>query len=499
MQESAAPVIRTAAIYARQSESVPEGIARQVERCRSLAAARGWTVADEHVYPDNDTSAFKARGASTGWGRMLAALDSREVDVVIAVDLDRLLRDPRDLATIIDTGASVLTVNGEIDLTTADGEFRATMLASIARFEVRRKSERQRRANEHRVASGRPTPGRRRYGYETDGVTPREVEAANVRRMFEHVAGGGSIRSMALALAAEGVDPSPGKSWSPGRVRYILNNPTYGGALHRGGEALPSGHVVPLVSAELAEEVRAILADEARTVTPGPKPRYLASGIAECGKCDGFMFNLAHAYRCKADSAHPTIKRELLDARMRDEVAAALLVAHARVADARAEATAPLLAELRRNEAAVAATLADRDDELIPASLARTRLIELRDARQEIERRLETARVERSALSALARDAEELLDGLNDIRPADYFGPIRATVGERFAALDIDRQRDIARAVIQVTVNPGRDPRRVAVFHLLAEELNGDAGGDTLDGDDAPSLGPRARREELTA
>lgn len=124
----------TAAIYLRQSLDRDEGIERQRDRTRALAAARGWEVAGEYV--DNDVTASKPRGAGTAWGQMLA--HAGRLDVVMGVDLDRVVRSTRDLNTLIDHGLMLVTVDGEIDLTTADGEFRPTMLAGIARFEVRR-------------------------------------------------------------------------------------------------------------------------------------------------------------------------------------------------------------------------------------------------------------------------------------------------------------------------------------------------------------------------
>jgi site-specific DNA recombinase len=252
------------------------GIVNQKKRCTSLIEARGWTVG--RIYEDNDTSAAKRRGPGTAWHRMLEDLRNGVADV--AVDLDRLLRSTRDLIEITDSGARVLTVDGEIDLTTADGEFRVTMLAGIARFEVGRKSERQKRANESRTAGGRPVPGRRRYGYETDGVKPREAEAVVVRRLFAHVAEGGSLRSATKWLTAEGVSPAPGKEWSSRRVADILKNPHYSGSVRHLGAVIESGVVVPIVDAELAAEVTAILSDPSRKTSPGPKPRHLLTAPA---------------------------------------------------------------------------------------------------------------------------------------------------------------------------------------------------------------------------
>ena len=180
-----------AAIYLRQSLDVQEGIDRQRARCEQLVAAKGWQLTIE--YADNDTSASKARGDGTAWARMLAGV-GHDFDVIVAVDLDRLLRTTRDLNVLIERGARVVTVDGEIDLTTADGEFRATMLAGIARFEVRRKSERQRRAKSSVAANlsassieAASVPGsalaatsRGSSGVRSSGVAPTAVPTTGV-------------------------------------------------------------------------------------------------------------------------------------------------------------------------------------------------------------------------------------------------------------------------------------------------------------------------------
>lgn len=461
-----------AVIYARQSEDVAEGIDRQLARCRALIHARGWGL--DHEYVDNDTSAAKRRGVGTAWAAMLADLAAGSADVVVAVDLDRLLRDTRDLIAITDTGARVLTVDGEIDLTTADGEFRATMLAGIARFEVRRKSERQRRANESRSASGRPVPGRRRYGYETDGVTPRESEAVAVRRMFADVASGASIRSVATWLNEEGFVTVTGRAWTAPRVRDVLMNEHYAGAVRHKGRVVPSDIVSPLVDPDVAAEVRAILTDPSRTTSPGPKPKHLMSGLANCGICGAPMFFM-RSYRCRRDASHPSITKGILEPLVRDEIARAFIAGGPDLfPESRSGANvAALTAAHGRNAAAVAALIADRDEGLVPANVARARLIELRDARLAIEADLDRARTEKGAASALLDIAQSLI-----VAPTATMGEyadMKATVLERFSALDLDRQREIIRALFYIEIRPGRDVGRVWFEHLLAPHLNLDA------------------------
>src|SRR5690554_4241451 len=125
---------RRAAAYLRQSVGDEEGIKRQIPRTKALAAARGWDLDEAHIYTDLAVSASKSRGPGTAWARMLDEGRAGAFDVVIGVDLDRVLRSTRDLNTLQDAGLALVTLDGEIDLSTADGEFRATMLAAVARF-----------------------------------------------------------------------------------------------------------------------------------------------------------------------------------------------------------------------------------------------------------------------------------------------------------------------------------------------------------------------------
>lgn len=306
-----------AAIYARQSLDKTEGIDRQRHRCEALIESREWAVAETYV--DNDTSASKARGAGTAWAKLLDDIENRRIDVVVAVDLDRLLRSTSDLVKLIELGATVVTVDGELDLSSADGEFRATMLAGIARFEVRRKAERQLRANVRRTETGRPVPGRRRFGFESDGVTIRESEAVHVRWAFEQFSTGASLRSISQEFTRN-VDPAPGKAWTPRRVRDMLSMPAYWGAVRYRGEVLPGDGLPEVVPPELAARVASILTDEARRTTPGPSVKHLLSGIARCGVCGETLFYM-RTYRCR-DASHPSITKDRLEPQVRDWIAA---------------------------------------------------------------------------------------------------------------------------------------------------------------------------------
>ena len=308
---------RTAALYFRQSLDVQEGIDRQRKRCTALAEAKGWQVVGE--YEDNDTSASKARGSSTAWHRLLGDARAKKFDIVIAVDLDRLVRTIGDLVSLTETGAKVLTVDGEIDLTTADGEFRATMLAGIARFEARRKGERQIRANAHAASKGQVRSGRRPFGYDQDGITIRTNEAAAVSDGYRDYLAGVSLAAIARDWQARGLytatpryskghegEQSP---WTAGGVRTVLVNPRYMGKRAYLGEIVADGVWPKIVDENTWQAVNAVISSAAKRATP-TKGRYLLTGLAVCGICRATVQSGGNGrpgvpgYRCSGAFGH---------------------------------------------------------------------------------------------------------------------------------------------------------------------------------------------------
>ncbi|WP_248242990.1 recombinase family protein [Microbacterium kunmingense] len=286
-----------AIVYTRQSIDKAEGIDRQKARCLALASSRGWDVLE--VLEDNATSATKTRGKGSAWDRLLRS----DADVVVAVNMDRLLRGQADLLKLVDSGLLVATVEGDLDLTTAEGKFRAELLTSLASFETRRKGERQVRANESRATNGMPVPGKRRYGYKPGNVEAHPEEAPVVAAMFQRVLDGESIFSIAKSLG-----------WRTRRVRETLTNRSYAGYVTRKGEWFTADpRVARLVDEKTWTDVQTLLADPSRKTSPGNQIRFLASGIARCGVCEARMVHQSGNYRCKDHLSHPTIKAAMLD------------------------------------------------------------------------------------------------------------------------------------------------------------------------------------------
>ncbi|NDR52726.1 recombinase family protein [Actinomyces sp. 565] len=257
---------RRAAIYLRISlDPEMEGLAidRQREDCERIANNRNWEVVS--TYADQSISAFNRNTKRPQYEQMVADYKAGLFDALICWDLDRLSRQPKQLEDWVEAAENhdliVVTVNGEVDLSTDAGRLFARIKLAVARQESEHKASRQSRAQKQRAALGRAPKGVRPLGYAINGSTI-ESEAEAVRAIFRAFQRGDSLRAIARALSglqgpdvaagvpnlpnhtrtrtiernarreAEGKEPRPvpdDRPWNPSTVLGILRNPRYAG------------------------------------------------------------------------------------------------------------------------------------------------------------------------------------------------------------------------------------------------------------------------------
>jgi DNA invertase Pin-like site-specific DNA recombinase len=247
------------------------GIANQRADCARYVASRpGWRVAREFV--DNDVSASNGKRHGD-WDRLLAAIEAREVDVVLAWALDRALRTMADYVKITEAceraGVRLCSVSGNLDFSTDQGETLGGILAVIARGEVKRKGARQRLANQQAASAGkRATSGRRPFGYKADHVTPEPAEADAIRWAAGALLGGSTVSAVMREWQRRGLRPAQGKAgWSRNSVAVILRNPALAGLRYYHGEEVAAGDWTPILSRTTWTAVGNLLRASDRTVT----------------------------------------------------------------------------------------------------------------------------------------------------------------------------------------------------------------------------------------
>ena len=469
----------------------------QRENCLTLASREGLDVAERHIYVDNNVSATSAR-PRPAYQRLVAAVQAGELDVVIAWNLDRLTRKPREIEDWLDWhekhGVNLLTSERRerIDLSTENGRMMLRITAAVARGEVERKGRRQKEANAGRRRNGLPAGGRRAFGYTrlvagAEAVTatrraadgseypayghePQEPEASAVRRGYAMLLAGGNLRSIARDWNDAGLTTTVGHAFEAYSVRNVLANPRNAGliapplaAFTPGQSAqqnlrlsdLPSGTWEPLVSPETWAAARDLLADPARRTNPGAMPRTLLSGIATCGVCGAPMkagvIRDIRSYRCSAsphlsrkrDDADHFITHVVLDRLSRPDAAAVLQRPDAPDVDGlRAE-----LLEVKAGESNVLA-LVGQGLTTIDAATAT-----LRDLRERITR-LEAALSDAGRVNVLG----VLVDSAD--AAGDDYDARWVAVAEVWAALDEDRQRAVVRKLLGIVMrSPGKGSR----------------------------------------
>lgn len=404
---------RRAAVYARISldrAGAGLGVERQIEDCQALARARGYAV--DRIFKDNDISAYSGR-TRPEYRRLIDAMQSRELDVVIAWHTDRLHRSPRELEEYIAISEAnrvdTVTVQaGELDLGTASGRMIARMLGAAARHESEQKSERVRRSRQQAAEAGLPN-GRLGYGYHSDRSV-NDQEAAVLREAASRLLSGETLYAVTSDFNARGI-PSPRRragGWKSGNLRGTITRATLAGwrewrpgtTTTKGGsglgEFLARGTWTPILPRADLEQLRALLFDPVRITARRPVENLL-TGILRCSICQlglngaGDTRNQSNPrrYRCirqpgDAHCGRVSIVAEPVEAMV--EAAVLEVLASSRIRDARKVARTASDAERE-----LLAARKDRDD--LAAQRARG---EVTAAEWTTMRRVLLERIERS-------------------------------------------------------------------------------------------------------
>ncbi len=280
-----------AAIYTRISADIAGkglGVARQLEDCRALVDTLGWEVAK--TYDDNDISAYSGK-TRPGFEAMLGDLKAGAFDALVCWHTDRLYRNMKDLERVIELADAnrieIRTVQGgTLDLSTSAGRMVARILGSVARQESEHGSERRKRANAQKAASGQWSTSRRPFGYTLKGE-PLEPEATAVKSAVVDVLAGKSIRQVVREWNEQGLQTAgTATQWRAPMLRRVLTNPRYAALVVHQGKVVGKGNWTPLIDEDTHHGIVAYLNDPSRTSSGlGFERKYQGSGIYVCGVC----------------------------------------------------------------------------------------------------------------------------------------------------------------------------------------------------------------------
>ncbi len=247
---------KQAILYARVStdEQAKSGysLAQQMEALREYAAREGYEVLEEVMDPGQSGASLERPGMD----RVRDLVSAGGVSAVLAQDRDRFAREPayhyllrREFE---EHGTTIRALNDRGD-ESPEGQLTDGILDQLAKFERAKTAERSRRGKRRMASEGKivggPSPA---YGFRfTEDRTGYEVDEAKmrvVRRIFEDVAAGKTLRSIIKRLDEEGV-PTPGRArlWVQAYIKQLVAHDAYRPHTYE--------EVKTLVSAEVASRL----------------------------------------------------------------------------------------------------------------------------------------------------------------------------------------------------------------------------------------------------
>ncbi|MCP2338602.1 hypothetical protein FHU30_003957 [Actinomadura rupiterrae] len=239
---------------------------------------------------------------------MMAELRRGTYNALALPNIDRGMRDPRDLEDLIDLvehyGVLVVGMTGYLDLTTDAGIAMARNEVNQRNLESRNLSRRISTGKRRAALKGRNSGGANRlFGWEADKKRLREDEVIHLREGRPRLVAGVKPRTLAREWNARQIPSATGKvtgrQWTARIVEQIFTNPrlcgykTYLGEVLRDRDGNPvRGEWEAPFTVDEFEEVSAVLKHYPRTNPRdgrGHPYKYLLSPFIRCGRCTSKM------------------------------------------------------------------------------------------------------------------------------------------------------------------------------------------------------------------
>ena len=298
-------------IYTRKStndglEQDFNSLDAQREACEAYIksqAHEGWTCRPDKYDDGAYSGATLDRPAMQS---LLEKVKAGEIDVIVVYKVDRLTRSLTDFAKLVELfdthKVSFVSVTQQFNTTSSIGRLTLNVLLSFAQFEREVTAERIRDKIAASRKKGKWMGGSVPMGYDVRDkrLVPNNAEAKDVRKIFELYLEIGNIRSLLIALKAEGTQPKTTKQnggktdFSRGQLAHLLKNPVYiGKARHK--DKVYEGEHEAILPQELFNQVQTKLRAQApfETIKYREKEPFLLRGLLY--DADGRPFTTSHS------------------------------------------------------------------------------------------------------------------------------------------------------------------------------------------------------------
>jgi site-specific DNA recombinase len=196
----------------------------QTEKIRAMTVVHSAKLADIIVEAGESAKSLNRPGMQ----RLLALVDSGDVNAVIVAKLDRLTRSVKDLCELLErfekSGVALISVAESLDTSSAAGRLVLNIMTAVSQWEREAIGERTRDALSHKRSRGERV-GNIAFGYRLgpDGVhvEPDEVEQDALARICK-LRDQCTLREIAEQLNEQGLRTRRGSRWRHEYVARVI-------------------------------------------------------------------------------------------------------------------------------------------------------------------------------------------------------------------------------------------------------------------------------------
>ena len=223
------PIYAAAYIRVSTDEQAENGYSLQLQRERIIAqiAAKGWEL--YKVFEDSSQSGGKLERPALQ--KMLAEIDTGQIQAVVIYKLDRLSRKQRDTMFLIEEiflkkDIELVSISESLDTTSPTGRATIGMLSVFAQLERDSITERLSGGRKQKAKTGGYAGGNPAIGYTCirgkKVLLPDKEKSEAVRLVFSLKNQGCNLRQTADQLNAQGHTTKQGKKFTPTQIMRIL-------------------------------------------------------------------------------------------------------------------------------------------------------------------------------------------------------------------------------------------------------------------------------------
>ncbi|MDZ7960767.1 MAG: recombinase family protein [Aulosira sp. DedQUE10] len=215
---------RVSTIGQEDNTSLPD----QERRINAYCEAFNYELVE--VVREVATGTKKDVGTRPEFNRALDMLRQGEADGIIALKLDRLARNAKDVLILVDDvlkplNKNLILLDVQVDTSTPTGRMILTMMAAVAELEagmIRERTQGGRRAKAEKggYAYGSPAFGTKAVDGE---LIPDQEEVDTIEAIRRHHKSGKSFQAIAAWMNRNGYKTKRGTQWKPMSVKRVVD------------------------------------------------------------------------------------------------------------------------------------------------------------------------------------------------------------------------------------------------------------------------------------